>query len=394
MYGRSDSEQPLDIVPSPFGVHDKHRNGDVGKNVSGLMAAACAAGAGPGADTSSSILDAGFKNSLLMRPAEERIQEDSPNESAPEVPPLGPVGAGGWHFEDAVTEEMKQVASKALEMHKESYGEPTLFEREFLTSATLPHYVDPMAPRHLANALKARAHSEDVLSARRPIYLGCSWRIIGWDRMGASVIASEPCSFKKSMGYMLDQFAYAGWSALDTNKPGAHGFSVIMDLGGGFNPLHFYSLKAIFDLAALLEGQWRRRINAILIVDMPASFKVFVNLTLPLLKETTRKKIRIVTMEEAAQEVVDMGCDDETIAYTKAYLAARRRKSEKPKYSPVIDYSFFRERLAGLQLSQDTEYLTEEMHVQLRGAIQEFRLHRWGIPERQAAAAVDGDSAS
>jgi len=191
---------------------------------------------------------------------------------------------------------------------------------------------------------------------------------------------------KKSLSYIMPQVEYTGWSAFDMNKPGANGFALIMDFGGGFNPLHFLNPKPVIDLATLVEGQWRRRLKVALIVDMPSHFKGILNTFLMFVKETTRSKIKCVpTMEEGLQELEKMGCDEETLAYAKQSFLARRNRSEKQTYHPIVDYSFFRERLADLNLSEDTDYLTEEVHTRLREAIQEFRIHRWGIPSTCSA---------
>mmetsp|Transcript_50489 Transcript_50489/g.132775 ORF Transcript_50489/g.132775 Transcript_50489/m.132775 type:complete len:609 (+) Transcript_50489:33-1859(+) len=298
------------------------------------------------------------------------------------APPLGPVGSGGWHVEDDVTTDMRSVADRAEEMYRRrERKELTEFNRSFLTSITLSNYVDPIAPQHLYNALVARARRERMFTGTEPVYLGSSTRIIGWDGSGSAVLASEPCTMKKSLSYVMPQVEYLGWSAFDTNKPGAHGFSVIMDFGGGFDPLHFLNPKPVIDLASLVEGQWRRRLHVALLVDMPVSFRGILNTFLMFVKQSTREKIKMVpTMEDAVEELRKMGCDAETIANTKQFLAERRDRSAKQQFHPLVDYSFFREQLADLTLSEDTEYLTEEMHERLRDAIQEFRIHRWGLP--------------
>merc|ERR1719188_1338206 len=102
----------------------------------------------------------------------------------------------------------------------------------------------------------------------------------------------------------MPQVEYLGWSSFDTNKPGAQGFTVLMDFGGGFNPLHFLNPKPIVDLAGLVEGQWRRRLNVALLVDMPASFRGILNIFLSFVKQTTREKIKMVaTMEDAVDQL-------------------------------------------------------------------------------------------
>lgn len=298
------------------------------------------------------------------------------------APPLGPVGAGGWHFEDEVTDEMRVVAKQAEEMYSQSeLKDLTPFNKEYLTNVTLHYYIDPISPKHLVNALKRRAAQESVLTCREPILLGSSFRVIGWDGMGASVIASEPSMFKKSICHVLNQTEYTGWSAMDMNKPGAHGVSIIMDFGGGFSARHFLDVATLKEIASLVEGQWRRRLKVVLLVDIPRVFQSILNMFLAMLKENTRNKIRCVSLGAAIEELVAMGCDGETVSYSKSYMANRRRKSQMQTYHPIVDYSWFRERLAALKLSQDSEYLIEEAHLELRSAIQEFRVQKWGIPE-------------
>jgi len=304
------------------------------------------------------------------------------------APPLGPVGCGGWHAEDDMTPDMRATASRAEEIfRKRERTDLTEFNRDFLTSVTLSNYVEPVVPQHLATALVARARNERIFTGAEPVYIGSSTRIIGWDGAGAAVMAAEPCLMRKSLSYIMPQVQYLGWSALDTNKPGANGFSVIMDYGGGFNPVHFLNPKPVIDLASMVEGQWRRRLNVALLVDMPVSFRGILNTFLMFVKQTTREKIKIVpTMEDAVEELRKMGCDAETLAYTQRYLVERRDRSAKQRFHPLVDYSFFREQLADLNLSEDTEFLTEEHHERLRDAIQEFRIHRWGLPSASAAA--------
>jgi len=81
----------------------------------------------------------------------------------PVVPPLGPVGSGGWHMEEDVTEEMRQVASLAVEMYAQREKKClTEFNEKFLTSVTLANYVRPISAKHLTNALIGRACNEDL----------------------------------------------------------------------------------------------------------------------------------------------------------------------------------------------------------------------------------------
>lgn len=301
--------------------------------------------------------------------------------SAIEVPSLGPVGCGGWHMEEDVTEEMREATKLATEMYaKRQKKALTEFNERFLTSVTLANYVDPVAPQHLVNALIGRARSEDILCGRKPVYLCSSFRVIGWDAAGASVLAVEPSTLRNSLAHALPQVEYLGWTAFDLNRPGANGFVVVVDFGGGFNPLHFLNPKPILDLAGLLEGQWRRRLKAALFIDVPGSFNGILNTFLMFVKANTRDKIRVVpSMQEAVKELERMGCDQETFENAQQYLSARRDRAAKPCFHPLVDYSFFRERLADMHLSAESEYITQEVHNRLRDAIQEFRIHRWGV---------------
>lgn len=192
---------------------------------------------------------------------------------------------------------------------------------------------------------------------------------------------------KASLGSVIPEVQYVGWTAIDLNKPGAQGFSVVIDFGGGFNALHFLNPKPVIDLAALVEGQWRRRLKVAFLVDMPSSFKSFLTTFLMFFKGNTRDKIHFISgSEETVKELESLGCEEETLETARQYLAARRNPSANQQFHPIIDYSFFRERMAEFGLSQDTSCLTEEAHSRLRDAVQEFRISRWGIPARICGA--------
>mmetsp|Transcript_27548 Transcript_27548/g.53985 ORF Transcript_27548/g.53985 Transcript_27548/m.53985 type:complete len:604 (-) Transcript_27548:112-1923(-) len=322
------------------------------------------------------------------RPPARPAAEDSKLTST--VPPLGPVGCGGWFAEAELTEEMRQVRAQAIELLEQEDVHPSQYHLEFLTAATLGNYVDPLAPHHLVTALKRRIQVEEVLTAKKAIYQNSSIRVIGWDGNGTAVISQECSTMRASMGYALEQIEYVVWTSMDLNKPGTNGFVAIMDFGGGISTRYFLDPRPVIELASMVEGQWRRRLKVAYLVDIPRSFERFITFFLGILKQSTREKVRFIgTVDELIVELERSGCDEETLATARSALESRRKSGAKQTWFPLVDHSFFRETLADLHLSQDLESFTEVHHRRFRDAISAFRIKRWG--NRFSAADV-GDS--
>jgi len=88
------------------------------------------------------------------------------------------------------------------------------------------------------------------------------------------------------------------------------------------------------------------------------------------------------TPEEAIAELKKFGCDEDTLANFRNYMRERRSLQSPPKWHPIVDLPFFRERMASLDLNQDTPFLSGDAHRRFREVIQEFRIHKWGCPMR------------
>jgi len=327
----------------------------------------------------------------------QQQQQLRPSFISKAAPPLGPVGSGGWQIEEDMTEDMRQVRSEALEqVEKEGKARLSQWHLDFLTAATLVNYVEPIATGHLVNTLRRRKEKESLLTAKTDIYLNSSFRVIGWDGEGTSVVAHEWCTMRKSCYYGLDQVEYLGWTSMDLNKPGANGFITIVDFGGGFNPFHFLNPKPILALAGMIEGQWRRRLKAAYMVEMPPSFQRFMTFFLRALKDTTCSKFHFCSSpEEMLSTLESMGCDEETRETCRLSMVNRREPDARQKWFPVVDHSFFKDKLADLGWSQDLEYLSERHHERLREAIQQFRVWKWGLPQaRPRPSAAEAVSAA
>jgi len=96
------------------------------------------------------------------------------------------------------------------------------------------------------------------------------------------------------------------------------------------------------------------------------------------------------------KELQGIGCEPETIAQCQEYLADRRKPagSVKQRWYPLVDHSFFREKLADLHLNEDTLHVDKNVHSRLRAAVQEFRIWKWGLPETsQVEAAICEENA-
>mmetsp|Transcript_12919 Transcript_12919/g.33232 ORF Transcript_12919/g.33232 Transcript_12919/m.33232 type:complete len:453 (-) Transcript_12919:168-1526(-) len=294
------------------------------------------------------------------------------------VAALGPVGSGCGAVQRELTEDMRQVAREALELYRtRKRQKPTEFHELFLTRATLANYIEPVASQHLARALERRDNIASILQGEKPLYLGSPSRVIGWDQDGCSLVMVEPGLLKSSLGSALTHIEYTVWTAMDLNKPGANEFVVIVDLGSGFNPLHFLNPGPLIALAGALEGQWRRRMKATLLIDVPPAFQKIIDLFMSMIKPSTRERIRSVSAEEAVDALRAMGCDDETMASAERCIDERRRKT-KPAYHPIVDCSFFRERLANFNMGATSEYASPAFHQALRRVVAEWQIHKWG----------------
>lgn len=293
--------------------------------------------------------------------------------------PLRPLGSG-WHDESLMTDDMRSVRCKAIEAFEaQEKKQLTPFNLDFLTTDTLKNYVNPTSLNHLVTTLKRRADVERMLTVTEPIFLNGSLRVIGWDGDGISIIASEPSTMRKAMSAYVDQIEYVIWSALDLSKPGDCRYIAVNFLGGGFNPMHYLNPKPLTSLASFIEGQWRRRLKTVYLVEMSRSFEFVFNLMMGLVKEHTKEKVRLIsTAEDMCKELRRIGCDEEMISAWRATVESRRSRSTCQRWFPVIDHPFFKAKLASLKLDQDLEYFTIEHHKRFREAIDEFRVWKWG----------------
>lgn len=197
---------------------------------------------------------------------------------------------------------------------------------------------------------------------------------------------------KRSIGYYLDQVEYVTWTALDLCRPGnttcnSNGFIELVDFGGGFNFTHFLDPRPCISIAQMLEGQFRRRAQVCIFVEMPSSFETILNTFLQVVKPGTRAKLRYVSSPEEALECFkQMGSSEDTCSRIAAFMAERRNKQVLQTWHPVVDHPFFKERLADLRLTQDTQFFSAAAHKRLREAIQEFRIATWGPPLRPLPA--------
>jgi len=306
------------------------------------------------------------------------------------VPPLAPLGGGGWHLEEYFEDEMRKVRDEALHLFRSERqeGDVPSFISDFLTPFTLFNYIRPHAPIHLKKTLLRRAEREQHLTCQvgQGIELVGSMRVLGFDGQGMSIVVSEPGTMKQSVGPYLDQVEYVSLTALDLNQPNpvcASGFIQFLDFGGGFNLTHFLDPRPCIALSQVWESVFRRRTKAVILLEMPKTFQAPMNLFLQLSKHSTRNKMRFcANPEEAIDELKKFGCDEETLVQFRNYMNERRSSQSPPAWHPIIDLPFFRERLASLRLNQDTPFLSGDAHRRFREAIQEFRIRRWGPPMR------------
>ena len=210
------------------------------------------------------------------------------------------VGAA-THVEADMTDEMRYVLQAALDAYKEKEGTAaTDAQRAFLTSTTLKHYVDPPKVTHLRNALLRREKVKETLRGE-DVYLAGSLRVVGWDGDGSSILSWETQTQRAAFASYIPQFEYMLWTAFDLNRPGADGAIVISSYTAGyFNPMYFMNPKPVIALAEMLEGQYRRRLKAAIMVGMPRAFEWILSLLLKAVKEETRKKLVICRTEDEA----------------------------------------------------------------------------------------------
>merc|ERR1712007_196892 len=112
--------------------------------------------------------------------------------------------------------------------------------------------------------------------------------------------------------------------------------------------------RPLIKLAAMIEGQWRRRLKVAYLVSMPKSAEKLTTWFFSLLKAATREKIKFVaTAQEMLVELERLGCDEETMRNCQEAMTNRRRKSGPRKWFPLVDHFFFKERLADLNLDEN-----------------------------------------
>ena len=289
------------------------------------------------------------------------------------------------HDEAQLTNEMMQVRQAALESYAEKAGMPaTDRQRAFLTSTTLRHYVNPAKVKHLTNTLLRREKCTQLL--RGDVNLVGSLRVVGWDGDGSTILSWETATQRATFKEYLPQFEYCFWTALDLNRPTASGIILISSYTNGyFNPLYFLNPSPLLALAEMLEGQYRRRLKAAIIIGMPRAFNWLLKLLLKAVKEETRSKLVMCdTEEEALQRLSAMhNVDEPTLRRLQASLDNRLQHRRSPKrcglrWSPLVEHPFFEQALAELKLDAQTERITPKIHAGLRRAIHEFRVQHWG----------------
>lgn len=300
------------------------------------------------------------------------------------------------HDEAELTDAMREVRDTALEEYAELAGAPaTDAQRAFLTSTTLRHYVDPPKVKHLVNAL-ARRGKQKALLRGDDVYLAGSLRVVGFDKDGSSILSWETATQRASFASYIPQFEYMFWTALDLNRPGATGVIVISSYTNGyFNPLQFMNPAPVLALAEMVEGQYRRRLKAGIMVGMPRAFDWLFKLLLKAVKEETRNKLAICKDEEEVIELLRSthGVDEATLERYRASLQNRLDHRKAPKahalrWSPLIEHPFFEAALADLGLDAQTDRITPAVHARLRRAVHEFRLQHWGALTQRVPAMI------
>jgi len=143
--------------------------------------------------------------------------------------------------------------------------------------------------------------------------------------------------------------------------------------------------KPVIALAEMLEGQYRRRLKAAIMVGMPRAFEWILSLLLKAVKEETRKKLVICRTEDEALELLRAahGVDEPTLQRIRASFDNRLQHHRAPNrhalvWSPLVEHPFFEAALADLALDATTDRLTPRIHAHLRKAVREFRLKHWG----------------
>lgn len=322
---------------------------------------------------------------LLSQLALSEAMDEPERTEDTSVPPLGPVGCGGWPAKDiVVTEEMARLKEDTLRLFKDQYKtEMTDFNLEYLTSATLQNYSEGRyAPELLVNACGHRAEMEDKLNGRRPIVLNGSCRIVGWDGHGRTIVALEPCTMQASLVDLLDHFEYVFWNALDLNKPGVKGVVMVVDVGGGYNWKHFLSMHAMTEAVKLLKNCFHGQLAALYLVDMPSAFRRVFNGFSSFAEPETRQRIQCISgIETLVEALQELGVDCPTIEYFRSFMAQRRKHDRVQSWNPLVEVPFALENLPGLAMNTDVNSITAEHHKEFRQAVLQCRLHQWGFQE-------------